>query len=52
MKSPKPTLQKLSSSDDIESYLDMFERAARQQGWPDGIWATQLAGLLHKTTRV
>ena len=46
VKPPRPTLQKLSSSDDVESYLDMFERVARQQGWPEGIWATQLAGLL------
>ena len=29
---PRPTLQKLSSSDDIDSYFDMFERVARQQG--------------------
>ena len=46
VKPPRPTLQKLSSSDDIESYLDMFERVARQQGWPNEIWSTQLAGLL------
>ena len=45
-KPPKPTLQKLSSSDDIQSYLDMFERVARQQEWPNQIWSTQLAGLL------
>ena len=46
MKPLRPTLQKLSNSDDIESYLDMFERVVRQQGWPEDIWATQLAGLL------
>ena len=46
MKPPTPTLQKLSASDDIESYLAMFERVARQQGWPGDTWATQLAGLL------
>ena len=46
VKPPKPTLQKLSASDDIESYLAMFERVARQQGWSDDTWATQLAGLL------
>ena len=45
-KPPKPTLQKLSKEDDIESYLDMFERVARQQGWPKELWTTQLAGLL------
>ena len=31
VKPPRPTLQKLSSSDDIESYLNMFKRVARQQ---------------------
>ena len=46
VKPPKPTLQKLSKEDDIESYLDMFERVAGQQGWPKELWATQLAGLL------
>ena len=45
-KPPKPTLQKLSKEDDIESYLDMFERVARQPGWPKELWTTQLAGLL------
>ena len=46
VKPPRPTLQKLSKEDDIESYLDMFERVAGQQGWPKELWATQLAGLL------
>ena len=45
-KPPKPTLQKLAPSDDIESFIDMFERVATQQGWPTDVWATQLAGLL------
>ena len=45
-KPPKPTLQKLSKEDDIESYLDMLERVARQQGWPKELWTTQLTGLL------
>jgi len=43
---PKPMLQKFTEKDDIESYLDMFERVARQQEWPRETWATQLAGLL------
>ena len=30
IKPPKPTLQKLSKEDDIESYLDMFERVAKR----------------------
>ena len=46
VKPPKPTLQKLTPSDDIESFIDLFERVATQQGWPVDIWPTQLAGLL------
>ena len=38
--------KKLSKEDDINSYLDMFERVAVQQGWPKETRATQLAGLL------
>ena len=43
---PRPMLQKLTADDDIESYLQMFERVATQQNWPKDIWATQLARLL------
>ena len=46
MKLPRPTLQKLTADDDIESYLHMFEQVAVQQKWPKDAWATQLAGLL------
>ena len=42
---PKPTLQKLGPDDDVEHFLATFERIARQQGWPEEVWATQLAGL-------
>ena len=45
-KLPKPMLQKFTEKDDVESYLDMFERVAAQQEWPKETWATQLAGLL------
>jgi hypothetical protein len=45
-KFPKPLLQKFTEKDDVESYLDMFERVASQQEWPKETWATQLAGLL------
>ena len=45
-KLPKPTLQKLNPSNDIEHYIAMFERIAQQQKWPEDVWATQLAGLL------
>ena len=43
---PKPTLQKLEPDDDIEHFLATFERIAKQQGWPEEVWATQLARLL------
>ena len=46
VKLPKPTIQKLTEGDDIEDYLAMFERVANQQGWPEDVWAMQLAGLL------
>ena len=46
VKPPKPTLQKVALSDDIESFIDLFERVATQQGWPTDAWPTQLAGLL------
>ena len=36
-KLPKPMLQKFSEKDDVESYLDMFERVAAQQEWPKEI---------------
>ena len=42
----KPTLQKLGPDNDVEHFLATFERIARQQGWPEEVWATQLAGLL------
>ena len=45
-KLPKPTLQKLDPSDDIEHYIATFERIAQQQKWPEDMWSTQLAGLL------
>ena len=43
---PKPTLQKMNPTDDIENYLATFERIATQQKWDREIWPTQLAGLL------
>ena len=45
-KVPKPTLQRLEERDDIEDFLDAFERIAKQQNWPEAVWATQVAGLL------
>ena len=45
-KPPKPTLQKLTPSDDIKSFIDMFEHVATQQGWSIEVRSTRLAGLL------
>ena len=42
----KPTLQKLAPSNDIESFIDLFERVATQQEWLTDARPTQLAGLL------
>ena len=33
-KVPKPTLRKLEEGENIENYLDTFERIAGQQRWP------------------
>ncbi len=38
-KLPRPMLQKLSEKDDVESYLEMFERVANQQARPKETWA-------------
>lgn len=43
---PKPTLQKMTEGENVENFLDMFEKVATQQGWPKEVWSTQLAGLL------
>ena len=45
-KLPKPTLQKLTQTDNVEHFLATFERIAVQQKWPKDVWATQVAGLL------
>ena len=42
----KPMLQKLGPDDDVEHFLAAFKRTAPQQGWPEEVWATQLADLL------
>ena len=36
---PKPTLQKLGSDDNIDHFLEMFERTAKQREWPEDVWA-------------
>ena len=45
-KLPKPMLQKLTATDNVEHFLATFERIATQQKWPKEVWATQVAGLL------
>ena len=44
MSPPKPTLQ-LGVEDDIEHFLEMFERTARQREWIENLWAMHLVGL-------
>ncbi|XP_064389549.1 uncharacterized protein LOC135337548 [Halichondria panicea] len=45
-KLPKPVFKKLEETDDIENFLETFERVATQHDWPENAWAVQLAGLL------
>ena len=45
VKLPKPVLQKFTEGDDIESFLDMFERVASLHKCPKTLWATQLSGV-------
>ena len=45
-KLPKPTLQKLAATYNVEHFLATFERIATQQKWPKEVWATQVAGIL------
>ena len=46
VKLPKPTLQKLTETDNAEHFLATFERIATQQKRPKEVWETQVAGLL------
>ena len=43
---PKPTLQKLTPTDNVEHFLATSERIVAQQKWLKGVWAMQVAGLL------
>lgn len=38
-KSPWPWLMKLGDHDELEAYLEVFERAAEVAGWPRELWA-------------
>ena len=42
---PKPTLQKLGVKDDIEHFLKMFERTAKQREWIENFWVMHLVDL-------
>ena len=42
----RPKLMKLTDSDDIDSFLSMFESTATASGWPREQWATQLYPVL------
>lgn len=47
VKSPIPKLPKFDeSSDDMDAFLERFERFAQSQGWENGIWAISLSPLL------
>ena len=46
VKLPKPILQKLTPTDNVEHFLANFEWIAVQQKWPKEVWAMQVAGLL------
>lgn len=40
------TLGKLSATDDIDDFLDSFDRIAHSAGWPEEQWAIRLAASL------
>jgi len=46
IKLPKRTLQTLEPKEDLDKSLATLACIAVQQGWPESVWATQLAGLL------
>ena len=45
VKLPKPTLQKLTSTENVEHFLATFEGIAAQQKWPKDVWATKVAAV-------
>ena len=44
-------IRPLEDKEDVESYLQLFERVAETQGWPREVWGVRLAPLLQGEAR-
>ena len=45
-RAPKDIMTKLTPTDDIEAYLELFERTATRERWPPGEWGNIIAPYL------